>query len=245
MAELPYRFTEAEMNRFRETLRDSPLRFVKCDHGHPIDAYSSRWRMGQIAVMYGVPLVTLECGERVCAACGVYEYAARCRLPGYIGVPQDPAQVVARGYPRHPSDAWRIGARALPRLDGVYRKPAARGEFVIGFETQDVEHCLLFTNGGEVYEFNVAYRHGLRSGSRFHEAVGVAVRGFDNSRPDNVRGLYTVAGNQLACHMLTPTDESYQYHATLKGPVNELKLQRTTIDGRRLDKHHFTFTQPG
>ncbi|GHI10269.1 hypothetical protein AQI88_39145 [Streptomyces cellostaticus] len=244
MTALPYRVTEAEMNRFRETLQDSPLRFVECDHGHPIDAFRSYWKMHDVYVMHGVPLVRFACDELRCLSCGVYDIAAQCRSFGYIGVPRDSGDVVARGYPRHTSDEWRAGAKVIPRLDGVYSRPVSRGEFIIAMPTADVDRCLFFTDAGEVFEFTVSYRHGFGSARKFHEATQAALRGFDNSRADNVRGLYTVSGNQLVCHMLAPTDTSYQYHAKLKGSVSELKMVRTDGQGKRLGKAEFSYRKP-
>lgn len=134
--------------------------------------------------------------------------------------------------------------QGLPRLDGVYSRPASRGEFILFLPNDDVDRCLSFTDSGEVFEFSVNYRHGFGSARKFHEALHTRLRDFDNSRADNVRGLYTVSGNQLVCHMLTPTDTSYQYHAKLKGSVSELKMVRTDGDGRRLGKVEFTYRKP-
>ncbi|MFJ9902599.1 hypothetical protein ACIRVK_06780 [Streptomyces sp. NPDC101152] len=244
MNALPYPVTEAEMNRFRETLENSPERFVECSHGHPIDAFRWPWNMNNVYVMHGVPLVRFACDEFSCPSCGVYDSTAPCQSFGYIGVPRDSGTVVARGYPRHTSDEWRAGAKVMPRLDGVYSRPGTRGEFIIGMPTEDVDRCLYFTDGGEVFEFTVSYRHGFGSARRFHEATQAALRGFDNSRATNVRGLYTVTGNQLVCHMLTPTDKFYRYHAKLKGSVNELKMVRTDGQGKRLGKAEFSYRKP-
>ncbi len=136
--------------------------------------------------MHGVPLVRFECGDLQCLSCGYESYAGlspgRFRSFGYIGVPPDPGTFVARGYPRHDSDSWRAGAKTMPRLDGVYSSATSRGEFILAMPTDDVNKCLFFTDTGDVLEFTVSYRHGLRSGRRFHEAARAALRGFDNSR---------------------------------------------------------------
>lgn len=194
--------------------------------------------------MYGVPLVRFACGERGCLSCGVYDIGAERRSSGYIGVPEDSGTVVARGYPRHASDGWRAGAKVLPRLDGVYSRPAARGEFIIAMPTSDLDRCPSFTEAGEVIEFTVSYRHGFGSARKFHAAPETALRDFDTSRADHARGLYTVTGNQLVCHMLTPTDTAYQYHAKLKGSVNELRMLRTDAQGKRQGKVEFSYRKP-
>jgi hypothetical protein len=227
------------------SISDSPYRWDRCGHGHPV-SIDSNSVVNAKKKLAGGWYIRHHCYASECGPCSPGGSLIYAPCSGWLDlkIPDNPAQHLWAPYPRQTSTQWRDSAALLPRTDGVYTWTVANKKEV--FKPRVIrDRCLVFTPEGDVVD--MLLEHDGYGKEKFREkAADIAPRvGKDRSLSygDGVgmcwRGLYAVTGTELTCSLTEVKAEPYTITGKLNGDVTTLKVKKAYKKAKM--KYEYTF----